>query len=333
MYRFRRILPAVFQRIRLITTITNRYIRSHKFNKTPIPTQKGLHMYASIRDAMVLNAGYQTILEGLTDLGLTATEMDFSRGGSVRALTLPGASFQITDAAVRDNFKQHLSECGIHVSALLLANNFNATDLSSEVAWCVSAVKAAGALGIKAVRIDSAMRDQEHMDLKARIDCFTRGIEWVLEETEDTGVPLGIENHGGRGNQREFLDGVLDAVSSPRLGMTLDTGNFYWYGYPLDEVYEILEHFASKAKHTHVKNINYPESERAKQREIGWKYGEYACPIPEGDIDHSRVIGFLKDAGYEGDICIEDESLGRFPEGERKGILQRDADYLKSLIS
>jgi len=289
-------------------------------------------MYASIRDAMVLNAGYRTILEGLNDLELTATEMDFSRRCAVRALTLPGASFLLDEEKSREAFAAHLEEAGVHVSALLLANNFNASDLSSEVAWCAQAVKAAGALGIKAVRIDSIMRDQDQMDLDTRIDRFTRGINWLLEETEETGVPLGIENHGGKGNEREFLDAVLEAVDSPRLGMTLDTGNFYWYGYPLETVYEILEHFAPCTKHTHVKNINYPESERGKQREIGWKYGEYACPIPDGDIDLSRVIGFLKDAGYQGDICIEDESLGRFPESERQGILKRDAEYLKSLI-
>ncbi|SVC08575.1 uncharacterized protein METZ01_LOCUS261429, partial [marine metagenome] len=235
-------------------------------------------MYASIRDAMVLNAGYRTILEGLNDLGLTATEMDFSRHCAVRALTLPGASFLLNEEHSRERFAAHLEEAGIHVSALLLANNFNASDLSSEVAWCAQAVKAAGSLGIKAVRIDSIMRDQDQMDLDTRVDRFTRGITWLLEETEDTGVPLGVENHGGKGNDREFLDAVLEAVDSPRLGMTLDTGNFYWYGYPLDTVYEILKHFAPCTKHTHVKNINYPESERGKQREIGWKYGEYACP-------------------------------------------------------
>lgn len=290
-------------------------------------------MYASIRDAMVLNAGYRTILDGLNDLGLSATEMDFSRQCTVRALTLPGASFQLADEDSREQFRDHLAEHNVHVSALLLGNNFNVSDLSKEVSWCVQAVNAASELGIKAVRIDSAMRDEENMDLDARVDRFTRGIKWLLEETAESGVPLGIENHGARGNEREFLDAVLDSVDSPRLGMTLDTGNFYWYGYPLDQVYEILEHFAPRAKHTHIKNINYPEAERGKQREVGWKYGEYGCPIPEGDIDHSRVVGFLKSAGYEGDICIEDESLGRFPEGERQDILKQDVAYLKSLIS
>lgn len=289
-------------------------------------------MYASIRDGSLLSAGYRTIAEGLKDLGLSAVEMDFSRQGTVRTLTVPGASFLLTDEHARRSFQEHFDEQGVRVSALLLANNFNADDLDGEVAWCTQAINAAGALGIKAVRIDSAMRGERDLDLDTRIKRFTTGITAVLKATEASGVPLGIENHGACGNQREFLDAVLDGVSSPRLGMTLDTGNFYWYGYPLDEVYEILEHFAPRTKHTHVKNINFPDSERQKRREIGWKYGEYACPIPDGDIDVRRVVGFLKAAGYQGDICIEDESLGRFPEGERKGILEKDAAFLKKLI-
>ena len=289
-------------------------------------------MYASIRDTSLISAGYRTIAEGLNALGLSAVEMDFSRQCTVKTLTVPGASFSLTSEESRGHFKNHVDECGIHVSALLLANNFNADDLDSEVAWCAQAVNAAGALGLKAVRIDSAMRGERELDLNTRIERFTRGIMQLLEATEDAGVPLGIENHGACGNQREFLDAVLEGVNSPRLGMTLDTGNFYWYGYPLDEVYEILEHFAPRTKHTHVKNINYPASERQKRREIGWEYGEYACPIPDGDIDVSRVIDLLKDTGYTGDICIEDESLGRFPEAERKDVLQKDVTFLQSLI-
>ena len=35
----------------------------------------------------------------------------------------------------------------------------------------------------------------------------------------------------------------------------MDTGNFYWRGYPLSEVYGILEVLAPFAKHTHLKGI------------------------------------------------------------------------------
>ena len=289
-------------------------------------------MYASIRDSSLLGAGYRSIADGAKALGLSGVEMDFSRQCAVRSPTQAGESFRLTSEEARQQFRAELDEAGIHVSALLLGNDFNAEDLKSEVAWCVSAVDAAGALGIKAVRIDSAMRGGNELDLDTCVERFKRGVTQVLEATEASGVPLGIENHGAIGNQREFLDAVLDGVNSPRLGMTLDTGNFYWYGYPIGEVYEILEHFAPHTKHTHIKNINYPVDTRQQRREVGWKYREYVCPIPDGDLDVARIVGFLKDAGYEGDICIEDESLGRLGEAERREVLQSDVDFLKGVI-
>jgi sugar phosphate isomerase/epimerase len=117
------------------------------------------------------------------------------------------------------------------------------------------------------------------------------------------------------------------------LGLTLDTGNFYWFGHPISRVYEIMRQFAYKVKHTHIKNISYPAEIREQQRPIGYEYGKYVCPIPDGDIDHQVVVNILKEAGYAGDLCIEDESLGKFAPEERRKVLRGDAEYLKSLVA
>lgn len=93
-----------------------------------------------------------------------------------------------------------------------------------------------------------------------------------------------------------------------------------------------MRHFAPKVKHTHVKNIAYPPEMREQQRPIGYEYGRYVCPIYEGDINHSIVVDILREAGYDGDLCIEDESLGKFAPEERRSVLQRDAEHLKALI-
>jgi sugar phosphate isomerase/epimerase len=90
---------------------------------------------------------------------------------------------------------------------------------------------------------------------------------------------------------------------------------------------------AGSVKHTHIKNIAYPPELREQQRPIGYEYGRYVCPIPDGDIDHRVVVGILRDAGYDGDLCIEDESLGKFSPDERRKVLQRDAEHLKALTA
>jgi sugar phosphate isomerase/epimerase len=115
--------------------------------------------------------------------------------------------------------------------------------------------------------------------------------------------------------------------------MTLDTGNFYWYGWPLSQLYRTLEHFAPRAKHTHIKNINYPAEMVEKRREIGYEYGKYCSPLDEGNIDIARVVRLLVAAGYTGDLCIENEALGKYPQAERIGVLQRDADTLARAVT
>ena len=69
-------------------------------------------------------------------------------------------------------------------------------------------------------------------------------------------------------------------------------------------------------------------------REGGWKYEEYVAPLYEGDIDHAVVLGLLQEAGYTGDVCIEDESLSHFEEGTaRVAVLEKDVAYVKALIT
>ncbi|MGB9620272.1 MAG: sugar phosphate isomerase/epimerase family protein, partial [Armatimonadota bacterium] len=144
---------------------------------------------------------------------------------------------------------------------------------------------------------------------------------------------MGIENHGTLGNRPEFLDSILAKVNSPRVGVTVDTANFYWFGHPLSKVREIIKHFAPHIKHTHMKNINFPADKREIQREVGWEYDRYASSLREGDIDMKWVVKTLADAGYQGDLCIENEALGRYDAEKQKAILRDDADYLKEILA
>jgi sugar phosphate isomerase/epimerase len=99
----------------------------------------------------------------------------------------------------------------------------------------------------------------------------------------------------------------------------------------LAKLYRIYDEFGPYACHTHCKSIHYPEAEREKQREIGWKYDECCCPIYEGDIDFQKVADILRKHKYAGDLCIENESLERFPKDQRAVILKKEADLLRKL--
>ena len=290
-------------------------------------------MFVSIRDDVVLHGGFSSVAEGLRFLGLDAVEVAVGRDLTVRSLTNPAQRHDLKSASGLQAFEQEAKQNGIRISALLLGNDFGKSDAKEQVEWVTETVKAAHQLGVKAVRVDAIVSGWEAMGVENAVRLFAEHIKQVIDATEDTDVQLGIENHGSLGNRPEFLQAVFEAVNSPRLGLTLDTGNFYWFGHPLSRVYEIMRQFAGKVKHTHIKNIAYPPELRERQRPVGYEYGKFVSPIPEGDIDHKIVVGILKEAGYEGDLCIEDESLGKFAPEERRNVLKRDAEYLLGLLA
>ncbi|MGC8976364.1 MAG: sugar phosphate isomerase/epimerase family protein [Candidatus Ratteibacteria bacterium] len=112
----------------------------------------------------------------------------------------------------------------------------------------------------------------------------------------------------------------------------MDTGNFYWFGYPLNEVYKIIQEFAPYVRHVHLKNLNFSPSERNKKRRPGLHWPESAAPIYEGNVDHQHIINILKSSGYDGDLTIEDESLSKFPKEKWIKIIKKDIDFIKSLF-
>ncbi len=290
-------------------------------------------MYASVRDHIVL-AGWPTIGQGLEALRFEAVELEMDREMKVRYVEPTGGQefAALDNEAAIEAYAEHLATHGVRASAFLLSNDFNRADVNAEVEWVTQVVDTAAALAVPAVRIDAIMTGETELPLNARVTRFADCMKRVLDKTDYHIVELGIENHGSQGNDPDFLDKVLSSVNSPRLGLTLDTGNFYWAGHPLDSVYEIIKHFAGQVKHTHAKNIAYPEETRNIKRELGWRYGDFVSPLPDGDIDHGRVVGILSDAGYSGDLCLEDESLGRFPKEKWQSVLHRDAEHFLEIL-
>ena len=66
------------------------------------------------------------------------------------------------------------------------------------------------------------------------------GLERCLPAAERCGVLLGLENHWGLGRTAEGVMHIVDAIDSPWLQVTMDTGNF------LEDPYDRLEKLAPK---------------------------------------------------------------------------------------
>lgn len=291
-------------------------------------------MYLSIRDDVVFAAGYATLAEGLHDLKIPGVELFVRRDDTAPALEPKAGKerLNLSDPNDLEELKRQADANGIRIAALCMGNNFNAADKEFEIAWAVRTVREAAALGAPAVRIDAIMSGERDLPLDERLRLVSTAVKRILAETEGVDVDLGIENHGFQGNDPDFVKATLDAVGSPRLGLTLDSGNYYWRGWPLSKVYEIFDAFAPYVKHTHIKNIAYPPEIRETQREMGYAYDKYVSPIHEGDIDHSRYFAALRQAGYDRDLCLEDESLGKYPIEQRKANLRAAADFFLAQI-
>jgi sugar phosphate isomerase/epimerase len=116
------------------------------------------------------------------------------------------------------------------------------------------------------------------------------GFAWVIEAmkqliptAEKCGVVLGLENHWGLGLTPEGVMKVVDAVKSPWLQVTLDTGNF------LEDPYGRLEKLAPHTVLLQAKTY----------------FGEgrwYTL-----DLDYARIAAIMKKADYRGYVSLEFE--------------------------
>lgn len=109
------------------------------------------------------------------------------------------------------------------------------------------------------------------------------GLGQCLKKAEECGVVLGLENHWGLGRTPEGLLRIVEAIHSPWLQVTLDTGNF------LEDPYSKLEKLAPKAVLVQAKTY----------------YGGglwYSL-----DLDYGRIVALLHKHGYRGYISLEFE--------------------------
>lgn len=117
-----------------------------------------------------------------------------------------------------------------------------------------------------------------------------QGFEWVIDSisqciptAEKCGVVLGLENHWGLGRTAAGVLRIVDAINSPWLQITSDTGNF------LENQYEQLEKMAPKTFLI-----------QAKTYFGGGKW--YTL-----DIDYKHVAEIFRKVNYRGYVSIEFE--------------------------
>ena len=281
----------------------------------------------SCRDTLLKEMKQPDSWSAMKELGVTGVEVEVNTDMGCPALYHPNKKYSLDTELNIQVLRNDLQKNGLVITSFLMHNRLDER-LEQEIAWTKKVVAAAEKLGVKIIRIDVVPRSLQQQEF---LPFAIKACMKLCEIVEGTQIRYGIENHGNTTNDPDFLDKLFEGVGSPRLGLTLDTANFYWYGHPLNELYNIFERFAPRAFHTHCKSIRYPDDKKNICRPMGWEYGRYTCPVYEGDIDFSKFAAILQKAEYHGDLCLENESLGKYPEQDRDEVLKKEIALLKNI--
>jgi sugar phosphate isomerase/epimerase len=129
------------------------------------------------------------------------------------------------------------------------------------------------------------------------------GFKWVIDSLEqcipraaECGVTMGLENHWGLGRTAAGVMRIVDAINSPWLRVTLDTGNF------LENMYAQMQLLAPYAVLIQAKTY--------------YGGGEWYSL----EIDYARVNKILRDANFRGYISLEFEGKEDAASGVAKSL-------------
>lgn len=164
----------------------------------------------------------------------------------------------------------------------------------------ISQIEMAYKLGIPTIRVNTGRwgtsksfeQLMNNKGIEPRLpDCTDDdGFTWVidsltkcLKKAEQCGVVLGLENHWGLGRTAEGVLRIVNAIDSPWLRVTMDTGNFF------ERRYEQLEMLAPETVFI-----------QAKTYDGGGVY--YTL-----EMDYDRIAKICQAANYRGYVSLEFE--------------------------
>jgi L-ribulose-5-phosphate 3-epimerase len=194
--------------------------------------------------------------------------------------------------------REGLPLCGFSIHQGFVSPD--AAERQKNIDHTIKCIEMAYAMGIPTMRLntgrwnttksfDKLMADR---GIEPRLEGYSddQGFDWVissiekcLPKAEQCGVTMGLENHWGLGLTPQGVLRIVDAIKSPWLQVTMDTGNF------LEDPYEKLEMLAPKTIYVQAKTY------------FGggiW----YAL-----DLDYPRIAQILRKHDYRGYISLEFE--------------------------
>jgi sugar phosphate isomerase/epimerase len=158
----------------------------------------------------------------------------------------------------------------------------DAAHLEAQIARITSQIAFCQGLGGVTVVSTGAHRRGEG-PLANVIECLHR-LEPVIEGTP---IKIGLEPHYRNVvEQAEDYDTIFAEIDHPQIGICPDIGHFYASGV---DVYRLLDRYADRIFHTHIKD----------------HIGTQSVGIGHGEIDIARFVRALAEIGYDGSLAVE----------------------------
>ncbi|MCM8756886.1 MAG: sugar phosphate isomerase/epimerase [Candidatus Omnitrophica bacterium] len=194
-----------------------------------------------------------------------------------------------------------LDEYHLCVSQLSAGNDFiqqTPEDLEKQINRMHQVFKLAHLLGTNLIRVDGGW-PKEGVEESKFAKLILYGLEKTVEMAEKEDIYLALDNHGSVTNNYQFQLELLTQISSKRLGANLDTMNYRWYGYSVEELPSIYEKIAPYVRHTHLKDG------------VGARSEYQGKVLGQGEIPLSTAFSILKKHGYTGVWCVEYEGADK----------------------
>jgi len=183
--------------------------------------------------------------------------------------------------------KRHAFLRGIAISGTAVGNEFTLPKggkRDAQIAHVKKWVANAAVMGAPHVRVFAGRARGQSLK-QAQALCI-EALEEVGEYAGEHGVFLGIENHGGIVAEAGSLLEIVKATRSDWVGISLDTGNFH-----TDDVYGDIARCVPHAVNVQLKVEIQPRLAKRKSA-----------------ADIKRLVGILRDGGYQGYVALEYEA-------------------------
>jgi sugar phosphate isomerase/epimerase len=225
------------------------------------------------------------LLEGKMNLG---DMLEFCAATGFDGVDITGYYFkgypEVPPDAYLFEVKRKAFELGLAISGTGVRNDFTIPDKSKralEVELVKKWIVAAAKIGAPVIRIFAG--NQKH-------EGFTNAqvTAWMLEDIrtcvsygQQHGVIIGLQNHNDFIQTADEINGIIDAIHSPWLGIILDTGSYRVHD-PYAEIEKSI---------THAVNWQIKEKVFVKGVEV--------------DTDLNRIIHIIRASAYNGYLPIE----------------------------